>query len=230
MKSNSRLKPSLFSPRYVHLSKLRDETLKTIKALTLSNKNLTLIDFGCGDMPYRSVIEPLVGKYMGVDLDLNPQAEHHIGFDSKTTLPDNLADIILSNQVLEHVDSPEGYLQESFRLLKPGGTAIFTTHGYWFYHPTPNDYWRWTSAGLQKIVEREGFQISSFFGIMGLAASGIQLFQDAIINKLPKFMIPPIALIMQALIALFDKIHSQAQRNRDASLYIVIATKPLSTI
>jgi SAM-dependent methyltransferase len=178
-------------------------------------------------MPYRPVIEPLVGKYVGVDLDLNPLAEHHIDFDSKTTLPDNSADIILSNQVLEHVDSPEGYLQESYRLLKPGGTAIFTTHGYWFYHPTPNDYWRWTSAGLRKIVEREGFNISSFFGIMGLAASGLQLFQDALINKLPKFLRPPISIVMQTLIAIFDKIHTQAQRNRDASLYIVVATKPL---
>jgi SAM-dependent methyltransferase len=225
--SNSRLSPSIFSPRYVHLTKLRNATLKTIRELSSHNKDLTLIDFGCGDMPYRSVIEPLVGKYMGVDLDLNPLAEHHIDFDSKTTLPDNSADIILSNQVLEHVDSPEGYLQESYRLLKPGGTAIFTTHGYWFYHPTPNDYWRWTSAGLRKIVEREGFNISSFFGIMGLAASGLQLFQDALINKLPKFLRPPISIVMQTLIAIFDKIHTQAQRNRDASLYIVVATKPL---
>ena len=228
MKSNSRLSPSIFSPRYVHLSKLRDETLKTIHELTTLNKNLTLVDFGCGDMPYRSVIEPMVGKYLGVDLEMNPLAEHHIDFDSKTTLPDHTADIILSNQVLEHVDSPEGYLQESFRLLKPGGTAIFTTHGYWFYHRTPNDYWRWTSAGLRKTVEKEGFFISSFFGIMGLAASGLQLFQDAIINKLPKFLRPPISVVMQGLIALFDKIHSQDQRNRDASLYIVVAMKPVS--
>lgn len=226
MKSNSRLSPSIFSPRYVHLSKLRDATLEKIRELTNENSNLTLLDFGCGDMPYRSVIEPLVGKYLGVDLDINPLAEHHIDFDSKTTLPDQSADIILSNQVLEHVDSPEGYLQESFRLLKPGGTAIFTTHGYWFYHPTPNDYWRWTSAGLRKTIEKEGFFISSFFGIMGLAASGLQLFQDAIINKLPKFLRPPVSIFMQGLIALFDKIHSQEQRNRDASLYIVIATKP----
>lgn len=226
MKANSRLNPSIFSTRYVHLTKLRNETLKEIKALAAADKNLLLVDFGCGDMPYRSVIEPMVGKYLGVDLEMNPQAEHHIGFDSKTTLPENYADIVLSNQVLEHVDSPEGYLQEAFRILKPGGTIILTTHGYWFYHPTPNDYWRWTSAGLRKTVEKEGFKIFSFFGIMGLAASGLQLLQDAIGVKLPKFLLPPFALFMQTWIRLFDKIHSQEQRNRDASLYIVIAKKP----
>ncbi len=224
---NSRLEPSLFSPRYVHLTKLRDATLEKMRELTANNKDQVILDFGCGDMPYRSVIEPMVGRYIGVDLEMNPKAEYHIDFDSKTTLPDDFADLILSNQVLEHVDSPEGYLQESYRLLKPGGTAIFTTHGYWYYHPTPNDYWRWTSAGLRKTIEKENFQIQSFYGIMGLAASGLQLLQDAFVNKLPKFLISPFALVMQTLIRLFDKIHSQQQRDRDASLYVVIARKPL---
>jgi len=226
MKGNDRLNPTIFHTRYVHLTQLRDATIKTINELTASDKNLLLADFGCGDMPYRSVIEPKVGKYLSIDLEMNPKAEHHIGFDSKTTLPDNYADIVLSNQVLEHVDTPSGYLQEAYRILKPGGTIILTTHGYWFYHPTPNDYWRWTSAGLRKTVEAEGFIIKSFFGIMGLAASGLQLLQDAIGVKLPKFLLPPFALVMQGMISLFNKINSQEQRNRDASLYIVIAQKP----
>src|SRR4051812_17600305 len=121
MNGNDRLNPTIFHPRYVHLKHLRNETITTIKQLTAEKKDLLLVDFGCGDMPYRTVIEPLVGKYLGVDLDLNPKAEHHIDFDSKTTLPDNYCDIILSNQVLEHVDSPAGYLQEAMRILKPGG-------------------------------------------------------------------------------------------------------------
>jgi len=226
MDNNSRLKPTLFSTRYVHLTKLRNATLKAIHELSAKRNDLVLIDFGCGDMPYKSVIQPLVKNYIGVDLVMNPLAEHHIDFDSKTTLPDNYCDIILSNQVLEHVDSPQSYLSEALRILKPGGSIILTTHGYWYYHPTPFDYWRWTSAGLRKIVEAEGFSISSFHGIMGLAASGIQLFQDAILLKLPKVLASPFALIMQSAIRLFDKIHSQSQRDRDASLYVVIAQKP----
>jgi SAM-dependent methyltransferase len=179
-------------------------------------------------MPYRTILEPLVNQYIGVDLAINPKATHLINFDSKTTLPDNYADIVLSNQVLEHVDSPQGYLQEAMRILKPGGYILLTTHGYWYYHPTPNDYWRWTSAGLKKIVEQERFQINSFVGIMGLAPSGLQLLQDAILLKLPKILTPPFALFMQTLIRLFDQLHSSEQRNRDASLYVVLAHKPTS--
>ena len=227
MNGNDRLNPTIFHTRYVHLTKLRDTTLKVLQELTSNNKASVLIDFGCGDMPYKSVIDLMVGKYIGVDLEMNPKADHHIDFDSKTTLPDNYCDIILSNQVLEHVDSPHSYLSEAYRLLKPGGSAIITTHGYWYYHPTPYDYWRWTSAGLKKTIEAQGFEIETFHGIMGLAASGIQLFQDAILLKLPKILIPPFAFIMQSFIRLFDKIHSQQQRDRDASLYVVVAKKPL---
>jgi SAM-dependent methyltransferase len=225
--AKDRLNPTRFSPRYAHLSKLRDATMQNLANITSNNKQQLLVDFGCGNMPYRKVIEPMVGKYLGVDLSLNPLAEHHINFDSKTTLPDNYCDIILSNQVLEHVDSPSGYLQEAFRILKPGGKIILTTHGYWYYHPTPNDYWRWTSAGLRKTVEKESFTIESFHGIMGLASSGVQLFQDAILNKTPKFLVAPISLVMQGFVSLFDRIHTQAQRDRDASLYVVVATKPI---
>ena len=223
--SDDRLNPTIFHTRYVVLTQLRDATIAKIKDLTFNKNNQILVDFGCGDMPYRSVIELVVGKYLGVDLSINPKAEHFIDFDSKTSLPDNYADIILSNQVLEHVDNPSGYLKEALRILKPGGSIILTTHGYWFYHPTPNDYWRWTSAGLKKIVEAEGYKINSFFGILGLAASGLQLLQDGIVLKLPKLLIPPVALVMQLLISVFNKINSQKQRNRDAALYVVVAQK-----
>ena len=223
--ADDRLNPTIFHTRYIVLTQLRDATIAKIKDLTFNKNNQILVDFGCGDMPYRSVIEPVVGKYLGVDLSINPKAEHFIDFDSKTSLPDNYADIILSNQVLEHVDNPSGYLKEALRILKPGGSIILTTHGYWFYHPTPNDYWRWTSAGLKKIVEAEGFKINSFYGILGLAASGLQLLQDGIVLKLPKFIIPPVALIMQIFIGVFNKINSQTQRNRDAALYVVVAQK-----
>lgn len=227
MKSNSRLKPTIFSTRYVHLTQLRDHTVKIIQESAMVDKNAILVDFGCGDMPYRPILEPLVSQYIGVDLACNPQATHLIDFDSKTTLPDNYADIILSNQVLEHVDSPEGYLQEAIRILKPGGKLLLTTHGYWYYHPTPNDYWRWTSAGLKKIIQQTKFKIESFEGIMGLSASGLQLLQDAFLLKLPKMLHPPFALIMQGLIRLCDRMHSSEQRNRDASLYVVLAQKPV---
>jgi len=226
MQKNKRLAPSIFSSRYVALTRLRDATMKLIKELAAQEKP-DLIDFGCGDMPYRSAILPYVNQYIGVDLAMNPLAQYHVDFDSKTDLPNACADIVLSNQVLEHVDNPQGYLQEAWRLLKPGGTLILSTHGYWYYHPTPYDYWRWTSAGLQRVIQENGFEIKEFTGLLGLAASGVQLFQDALINKTYRFLHYPLAFILQGLIALTDKLHSQDQRNKDAAIYVVFAKKAL---
>jgi len=227
MKRNYRLKPNIFNTRYWVLRQLRDATLLDIKRISAGRENLILADFGCGEMPYKPLIQPFVGRYAGIDLEMNPLAEYIIDFDSKTNLENDFSDIVLSNQVLEHVDSPQGYLAEAFRILKPGGHLILSTHGYWLYHPTPFDYWRWTSAGLKKEIEKSGFQIESFFGILGLAASGLQLFQDGICLKLPKFLTYPLALVMQSLIFLFNLINSQEQRNRDGAVYILVARKPI---
>lgn len=223
--ANYRLNPSLFSTRYLHLRELKKHTLQLLDKYNPKGTGSLLLDFGCGDMPYREVIGPRVGRYLGVDLEMNPRAEHHIDFDSKTTLPDEYADIILSNQVLEHVDTPQGYLQEARRLMKPDAVMILSTHGYWFYHPTPNDYWRWTSAGLRKTIEAEGFEIVEFKGVMGLISSGLQLFQDGVANKLPGALKSGWALVMQTIIRGADKLNSQAQKDRDASLYMIVARK-----
>jgi len=78
---------------------------------------------------------------------------------------------------------------------------------------------------LRKTIEAEGFEILKFHGIMGLAASGLQLFQDGLIFKMPKFLRPVFSFTMQVLISLFDKVSTQEQKDRDASLYVIIAKK-----
>jgi SAM-dependent methyltransferase len=93
-------------------------------------------------------------------------------------MPDCTADVVVSTQVLEHVPDPRAYLLECRRILKPGGMLILTTHGYWEYHPQPTDLWRWTGPGLRKLVEASGFRVLDCTGLLGLASSGLHLFQD----------------------------------------------------
>ncbi len=42
-------------------------------------------------------------------------------------LPDSSFDVILSTEVIEHLENPRATLREFFRLLRPGGHAIITT-------------------------------------------------------------------------------------------------------
>ena len=221
-----RLYPSIANSRYYYLIQLRKAIEAACKSfLSKGGKDLILIDYGCGNKPYEPVVKPFVKDYIGVDLPENPNAHIHIDPKGKIDLKESSVDIVLSTQVLEHVEDPYHYLSEARRVLKPGGQLLLSTHGYWIYHPDTTDYLRWTSAGLKKIIAEEGFEILSFKGIIGRSAMGIQLFQDGIILKLPKFIRPFLSVFFQPLIALFDKIGGEEAKNRDACTFIVVARK-----
>jgi len=94
------------------------------------------------------------------------------------------------------------------------------------YHPDPDDYWRWTCAGLRRVVQEAGLEVVHFEGIMGLAATGLQLVQDAVYYHLPAFLRPALALVLQSLIALADRFESWGGREMNALVFAVVARKP----
>ncbi len=221
-----RIKPPFGHPRWYYLKKLRQLVewgRDRYIYRELKQERIQLADYGCGTKPYISLFADPNIDYLGIDLAWNPHADIIVGADSKIQHPDSQIDVVLSTQVLEHVEDPEGYLREAYRILKPNGTLLLTTHGYWMYHPDPTDYWRWTSTGLRKIVERNGFEVIAFRGIIGRAAMGLQLFQDGLLFKLPAFLRPLLTLPMQVLIVVFDKISSQQATDTDGCTYLVVA-------
>ncbi len=223
-KNNWRLSPSIFNPRWYPLTLTTKHIKKIIAEYIHKENQFELIDYGCGDMPYKILFEPFVKKYSGLDIAENEMADIHIEKDGRIPIDESSADIVLSTQVLEHVENPAEYLSESFRVLKKDGLIILSTHGYWIYHPTPNDYWRWTSAGLKKIIESAGFELVYFKGIVGRPSVGILLIQDSLIFKVPKFLIPVIAFPSQIMMFIFDKIlSSQRSRDKDSAIYMVAA-------
>ena len=224
-----RLYPSIFgrmATRYYYLRQLRRKIEEVIKKfVAASPQKLILADYGCGNKPYEPLIKPYVEKYIGIDLPENKIADIHILSTGQISLADESLDVVLSTQVLEHVVDPIFYLKEANRVLKENGQLILSTHGYWMFHPDPTDFWRWTSTGLQKIVLETGFEIVYFRGIIGRSAMGLQLFQDGILFKLPRFLRPVLALMLQPLIIFFDKTTSQSTKDKDACTFILVAKK-----
>ena len=77
-----------------------------------------------------------------------------------TGLKSNEFDLILSDQVLEHIDgSPWEVANETERLLKPNGYAIITTCFMNPYHPFPGDYLRFSAEGLRSIFKSNNLEI-----------------------------------------------------------------------
>ncbi len=79
--------------------------------------------------------------------------------------PDNSFDYVLSDQVLEHLEGdPQDAINETYRILRPGGLAIHTTCFINPIHADPSDFWRFTPDGLSllcknfsKIIYSEGW-------------------------------------------------------------------------
>jgi len=66
--------------------------------------------------------------------------------------PDESFDYVFSDQVLEHVEgNPQQAIDETRRVLRPGGIAIHTTCLMQEIHGFPQDYWRFTPHGLRHL-------------------------------------------------------------------------------
>lgn len=185
----------------------------------------TVLDFGCADAPYRTAFRPDV-RYLAADLPGNPVATVTIDADGRLPIPDASVDAVLSTQVLEHVADPALYLAEVQRVTRPGGHVLLSTHGSMFYHPDPVDYWRWTCAGLRRAVEDAGLRVVHFEGIVGPAAYGFQLIQETFFYRVPLRLRPVLALVMQALARLADRLDTRASRDMNACVFAVVAERP----
>lgn len=129
----------------------------------------TIVDFGCGDMPYKACIESSGIRYIGADIDAG--ADMLIETSGRLELIDGTVDAILSAQVLEHVRDLDSYCFEIHRLLTDSGTLFLSTHGTWLYHPHPEDHRRWTGPGLIAEVEARGFKVDEIIPIIGPLAT-----------------------------------------------------------
>lgn len=194
-------------------------------AIPAASAGSRVLDYGCAARPYRALLGPRI-EYVGADLEGNPLADVVLNDDGSVPLPDAQFDLILSTQVLEHVTDPELYVSECHRLLKPGGTLVLTTHGIMFYHPDPVDYWRWTSAGLARILSTAGLCSVEIRGIMGLAPAAVQLFQQATILKVPERLRRPYIAMTQALVELLDRSYSEESRRANSLVLAARAQRP----
>lgn len=220
---NERLNPSLTGTRYHSLTQLRRGLVYAVKAHFSDTQKLdALLDYGCGEKPYASLFTPYFNSYLGADIAENTKAEVLIEPNGDIAIEKETIDVVLSTQVLEHVTDVDAYLSEAHRVLKKDGVLLLSTHGYWMYHPNPTDLWRWTKDGLERTIVKNGFVITETLGLISLAASGLQLFQDGIQWKIPRFLRPILSLIILLCQKIVD---NGSLHHRDAAIYLVVAKK-----
>ncbi len=150
-----RLNPTPGEPLYLVLSDL----YLALKPHS-STLPLRILDLGCGGSPYRSLFPN--ADYDRADIAGVEDLDFEIPTDRpqwQLPIGSGTYDLVLSSQVLEHVLDPTSYLTEAFRLLKPGGKLLLSTHGTFEDHGCPYDFRRWTSDGLSADLKSVGFRV-----------------------------------------------------------------------
>jgi SAM-dependent methyltransferase len=74
----------------------------------------------------------------------------------KDALPEQF-DLVIADQVLEHVARPIDAVRNIYAMVKPGGFAAIATPFLFRVHARPHDYNRWTAAGLEQLLSQGGF-------------------------------------------------------------------------
>lgn len=146
----------------------------------LEHKDLfkgTVVDFGCGEAPYREYILETAERYIGVDWSESFHAiKADVVADLNKRLPieSAMADAVVSISVLEHLSDPQIMLKEAHRVLKPGGKLLLQVPWQWGIHEEPFDFFRFSPFGLQHLCEKAGFSrieikpMGGFFEMIGL--------------------------------------------------------------
>jgi 2-polyprenyl-3-methyl-5-hydroxy-6-metoxy-1,4-benzoquinol methylase len=149
--------------------------------LLLESNPENILDIGCNDGLLLSLLSQGIEKH-GIDLVEQPQlfenTMDYMKHDVSTGLPyaDGTFDVVNSSEVIEHLTDTESFLQECYRVLKPGGRIVISTPNlhYWRniiewlkgnqfffvdYHKHQEGHVRYfCSSTLRELARNVGFQ------------------------------------------------------------------------
>lgn len=109
-----------------------------------------LVD-GCGVGMYVKALQAYGAEVCGIDIEGEhleiavenvPEASFQLAACENLPYPDDHFDLVLSHEVLEHVQDDRAAADEIVRVLKPGGRAAIFVPNRWYPFETHGHYWR----------------------------------------------------------------------------------------
>lgn len=167
------IEPRIYLLDYLARGAIIENLTAVIRKELPKRRKLRILDAGCGSKPYKKLFEGRVGKY--ICLDIKPgKFVDCVASVENIPFPDKSFDVIISIEVLEHVENPEYAIREFYRVLDWGGVVLATVPFIWEEH---GDYQRWTSEGLKRFfnnvfeevkVIQSGGSLAALFQILNL--------------------------------------------------------------
>lgn len=113
---------------------------------------------------------------------------------------DNYADNIFLFSAIYIIEQPEDLLKEIYRILKPGGSFFLTSPLVANEAPEPNDYLRFTSEGIKKLLSQAGFSQIELYKIGERATAAAALLHSFWLFNFIRFFVFGLALFLDRLI------------------------------
>ena len=141
---------------------IRKTLIEAVKELKPKLKG-SVIDLGCGVMPYKDFLyTSSIDSYIGIDLHEPTSYQNIVKPDLywdgvNIPLKDSSCDYVIATEFLEHYHETSHILLEIKRVLKKNGVFFFTVPALWPIHEAPNDHHRFTPFALKQHFQKAGY-------------------------------------------------------------------------
>lgn len=191
-----------------------------------------LLEIGCGTKAKAALVGDLVTEHVGLDHEASPHGLSEVDLvGSADDIPSESEsfDCVLSTAVLEHLEDPGTALEEAFRVLRPGGVALYTAPLYWHIHEAPRDFFRYTEFGLRHLFMEAGFEPVEIMPLSGFWITfGAQLgyYVQRFRVGPGRLLVDPFVAVLNLLSASFDR--GPLRDERFTWMYLVVAHRPMA--
>lgn len=200
----------------------------------LSNKYINggkLLDIGCGTKPFESFFSTRVEEHIGFDHDgclHNKDNINVLGDIYNMPFENCTFESAISTAVLEHLEEPQQAINETYRVLKKDGIAIFSCPFIWHIHEEPRDFFRYSEFGLDYMFKKAGFDVLEIVPLSGFWVTFGQLLayvikrenENKFIGKIN--LLNPILYLIQKISSKLDKKHKHTEWTW---MYIIVVKK-----
>jgi hypothetical protein len=134
----------------------------TLPAIVPGAPQGSVLDVGCGEQPFRSLVEANRRPYVGMDIVQNSSGTVSIVGDLEhIDAPETRYAIVLCTEVLEHVADIDLSFRGLRRLTMTGGLVMITVPFLFPEHMDPDDFRRLTGHGVAELARDHGFSVVS---------------------------------------------------------------------
>jgi len=112
----------------------------------------SILNIGSGGRVANSLDRIRYAEIVNIDIDPLRQPDIVVDVCAMDNFKDAFFDVVIMVEVLEHVHSPADAISEICRVLRRGGTLLLTVPFIFEIHDQPNDYYRFTKYGLERVL------------------------------------------------------------------------------